>query len=90
MKQNIGKADRIARIVIGVALLSLLFVLDGDARWLGLLGLIPLGTAAVGFCPLYCPLKMDTRCCSKRGAGDEKKSSCCGGGACSTDTKDAA
>jgi hypothetical protein len=80
MQQNIGKIDKIVRVVVGLGLLSLLFILEGDARWLGLIGLVPLGTAAVGFCPLYCPLKLNT-CCASEGSGK----SCCGGGACSTD-----
>lgn len=80
MKQNIGKIDKIARVVVGLGLLSLLFVLDGDAKWLGLIGLVPLGTATIGFCPLYCPLNINTNC-SEGGA-------CCGGGACSTDKKE--
>lgn len=64
MKTNVGAADRILRIVIGLGLISLLFVLDGGARWLGLIGLVPLLTAGLGYCPLYalfgissCPLK---------------------------------
>ncbi len=63
MPQNIGHADRIIRIVIGIVLLSLYFVLPGNARLIGLVGLIPLGTALVRWCPLYslfglhtCPL----------------------------------
>ena len=64
MKQNLGSVDRIIRIIIGVVLLSLIFILDSGARWFGLIGLIPLLTAIIGFCPLYkifglssCPLK---------------------------------
>ncbi|AQT46150.1 MULTISPECIES: YgaP family membrane protein [Bartonella] len=64
MKQNLGSVDRIIRIIIGVVLLSLIFILDSGARWFGLIGLIPLITAIIGFCPLYkifglssCPLK---------------------------------
>ena len=63
MSQNIGHLDRVIRIVLGIILLSLYFVLPGDARLLGLIGLIPLGTALVRWCPLYslfglrtCPL----------------------------------
>ncbi len=63
MKTNVGNADRIVRLVLGLGLLSLLFVLDGNARWWGLIGVVPLVTAAFGFCPLYrvvglstCPL----------------------------------
>ncbi|MFZ1729092.1 MAG: DUF2892 domain-containing protein [Bacteroidota bacterium] len=53
MKINIGSTDRIVRIVLGVALLSLLFILEGNARYFGLIGIIPLATAAMKSCPLY-------------------------------------
>jgi len=63
MEANVGSLDRGVRVVIGLALLSLLFVLNGDARWLGLIGVVPVATAAFRFCPLYrvvglstCPL----------------------------------
>jgi hypothetical protein len=36
MEANVGSVDRGVRVVIGLALLGLLFVLNGDARWLGL------------------------------------------------------
>jgi hypothetical protein len=53
MEANVGSVDRGVRVVIGLALLSLLFVLNGDARWLGLIGVVPLATAAFRVCPLY-------------------------------------
>ena len=63
MKTNVGSIDRILRVLIGLALLSLFFILDGSAKWWGLVGLVPLLTAAAGNCPLYsilgissCPL----------------------------------
>ena len=84
MKQNVGKIDRIVRIVAGLGLLSLLFVLDGDARWIGLLGALPLASAITGVCCLYIPLGINTHCCRKNADGTEKKSACCGGG-CSTE-----
>lgn len=62
--KNMGTLDRVVRVVIGLVLLSLLVVLHGGARYIGLVGLIPLATALVGFCPLYrllgirtCPLQ---------------------------------
>jgi hypothetical protein len=64
MKVNIGSADKVVRIVVGLALLSLLFLLDGKARWFGLIGLVPLLTAFMGFCPLYTLLGVST--CPKR------------------------
>lgn len=51
MKTNEGNVDRILRIVLGLGLLSLVFV--GPQTMWGLVGLVPLLTGAVGFCPLY-------------------------------------
>ena len=51
MKTNIGSIDRIARIVIGVALLAL--TLTGTIGVWGWIGVVPLATAALGNCPLY-------------------------------------
>ena len=53
MKQNIGSVDRTLRIIVGLALLSLLFMLDGNARWLGLIGIVLILTAMVKWCPIY-------------------------------------
>nr|WP_209455068.1 DUF2892 domain-containing protein [Thermoanaerobacterium butyriciformans] len=53
VKSNIGTVDKIIRYVIGIILLCLLFFLKGNARYWGLLGLIPILTAAFGYCPLY-------------------------------------
>ena len=60
MKANVGTADRIVRIVIGLALLSLVVLLEGGARWFGLIGLVPLATALIGWCPAYAPFGIDT------------------------------
>ncbi len=64
MNVNVGSADKAVRIVIGLALLSLVFLLDGKARWFGLIGLVPLLTAFLGFCPLYTLLGVST--CPRR------------------------
>lgn len=53
MHANVGSADRVVLVVVGLALLSLLFVLNGNVRWWGLIGLVPLATSAFRFCPLY-------------------------------------
>lgn len=62
MKLNEGAIDRILRIVVGLGLLSLAFV-GPQTPW-GYVGLVPLLTGIIGFCPLYavfglstCPLK---------------------------------
>ena len=67
MKPNVGTLDRALRVVLGAALLALLIVLEGNARWLGLVGLVPLATAYVRWCPLYAVLGIDT-CFTDRGS----------------------
>jgi hypothetical protein len=61
MTRNVGTTDKAIRVIIGLGLLSLIFLLKGGARWIGLVGLLPLLTACVGFCPLYPAIKVDTR-----------------------------
>jgi hypothetical protein len=51
MNPNEGTLDRTLRILLGLALLALVFV--GPKSWIGLIGLVPLATGLVGFCPLY-------------------------------------
>jgi len=60
MKKNVGILERWARVLIGLAILSLIFVLQGGVKWIGLLGIIPLLTGIVGFCPLYALLHIRT------------------------------
>jgi hypothetical protein len=59
MKHRIGPVERRLRIAAGILLLSLLFALDGNARWWGLLGLLPLLTGMFSFCPLYWAIGVD-------------------------------
>jgi hypothetical protein len=63
---NVGTIDRIIRALAGLAILSLVFLLDGTARWWGLIGLFPLTTAAIGYCPPYAWLVINT-CGRKKG-----------------------
>jgi hypothetical protein len=58
--QNVGGVDRAIRIVIGVVILSLFFVLEGSKHWLALLGLVPLATGLIGWCPAYAPFGIRT------------------------------
>ena len=55
MKANVGGIDRTVRIIAGLAILSLYFVLEGPARWWTLLGLVVLATGVVRWCPAYLP-----------------------------------
>lgn len=59
--KNVGKPDRIIRIILGLGLLSLLFFLDGNAKYWGLVGLIPLITGLFGFCPIYYLLRISSK-----------------------------
>jgi hypothetical protein len=58
ISRNQSSVDRAARLIIGIVLLSLVFV-GPQTPW-GLLGLVPLLTAAVGWCPLYSVLGVST------------------------------
>jgi cadmium resistance protein CadD (predicted permease) len=58
MTRNIGSTERIIRAVAGLAILSLT-VVGPQSMW-GLLGLVPLATAAVGWCPPYSLLGINT------------------------------
>ena len=59
MFYNVGRTERAIRFAIGVAALSLTVV--GPRTPWGFLGLIPLFTAAIGWCPLYSLLGISTR-----------------------------
>ncbi len=63
MKKNVGGCDRKLRVIAGIAILAW-GILSGS--WLGLIGLVPLGTGMIGWCPAYCPFGISTTgsCCS--------------------------
>ena len=56
---NAGKIDRIVRVVVGIAIIG--WGVATQNYW-GAVGLVPLLTGAVGFCPLYPILKLNTGC----------------------------
>ena len=62
MTANVGTFDRIARVILGLVLIAL--TLTGAIGAWGWIGIVPLATAANGFCPAYkvfglstCPMK---------------------------------
>jgi hypothetical protein len=57
MKKNVGKTDKIVRIVIGVVILAVGYYFKS---WWGLIGLVPILTAAIGWCPAYLPFGIST------------------------------
>ncbi len=59
MAINIGTIDRVLRIGVGLALLSLVFV--GPKTMWGLVGLVPLLTALAGSCPVYSIFGLSTK-----------------------------
>ena len=51
MKHNVGGIDRVLRVVVGLVLIGL--AATGTAGWWGWLGVVPLATGALGWCPPY-------------------------------------
>ncbi|NUQ30827.1 MAG: DUF2892 domain-containing protein [Acidobacteriaceae bacterium] len=58
--KNVGILDQAVRIVVGVVLLSLIVLVEGSVRWIGLIGLVPLLTGLFSYCPLYSVLGIRT------------------------------
>ena len=58
MKSNVGGIDRILRVLAGLALIAWAAVLGGPVwAWIGV---VPLATAALGWCPAYVPFGIST------------------------------
>lgn len=58
MTPNEGKIDRVLRVTVGLVLIALVFV--GRQTMWGLLGILPLLTGLIGFCPLHAVLGLKT------------------------------
>jgi hypothetical protein len=63
MVANVGGIDRVLRAVLGIVLIALVFV-GPQTPW-GWIGVVPLATAAIRFCPLYTLLGLNT--CPRQG-----------------------
>ena len=50
MKSNVGKSDKVVRIVLGIIIAALGYYYQ---TWWGLIALVPILTAFMGFCPIY-------------------------------------
>ncbi|MEI8276303.1 MAG: DUF2892 domain-containing protein [Hyphomicrobiales bacterium] len=64
MTANVGTIDRIARVIIGIALIAfaLGFIAPGTSwAWVGWIGVVPLLTAALGNCPAYSVVGCSTK-----------------------------
>ena len=58
MKKNVGGIDRTLRIVLGLVLIGL--AASGAVGWWGYLGVVPLLTGLIGWCPPYALLGWNT------------------------------
>lgn len=58
MKTNEGTIDRALRVVAGLVLIAL--AATGTVGVWGYIGVVPLLTGAIGWCPLYLPLGIKT------------------------------
>ena len=64
MKANVGMFDRIARIVVGIALIAFAIgiIAPGTSwSWVGWIGVVPILTAIFGYCPAYTMVGCSTR-----------------------------
>jgi len=64
MSLNVGTFDRVARIIIGLALIAFALGLIAPGtgwNWVGWIGVVPIATALFGFCPAYRLFGMSTR-----------------------------
>ena len=64
MKANVGDIDRGLRVLGGIALLAFFALGESGARYIGLVGIVPLLTGLFRFCPLYGILGVNT--CPRR------------------------
>lgn len=57
MKRNVGRTDQIIRVILGVVIILVGIYFKS---WWGVLGLVPLVTGIIGYCPLYALIKVST------------------------------
>ena len=63
MNTNMGPIDRAVRVVLGLILIAFAIPIGVPATkwgWIGWIGIVPILTALVGFCPLYALLGIST------------------------------
>lgn len=76
MKPNIGTLDRAIRILAGLGLIAYGVI---NQTWIGAIGLVPLLTGLIRWCPAYLPLGLST--CGKD-SGPKGGGCGCGNGKC--------
>ncbi|MFV1996570.1 MAG: DUF2892 domain-containing protein [Acidiferrobacterales bacterium] len=61
MLKNVGSVDQMIRIVLGVALLGLIYFIEGPWRWgVGLVGVVLIATALVRWCPIFATIGLNS------------------------------
>jgi len=65
MRRNVGTGDSVFRIILGLVLLSLIFI--GPKTWWGLIGIMPLSTGLLQSCPVYLAFGINTCTLPKQG-----------------------
>ncbi|MBC8479468.1 MAG: DUF2892 domain-containing protein [FCB group bacterium] len=63
MEKNVGKSDKTFRYILGIVVLIIGFYLKS---WWGLVGLLPIITASIGWCPAYLPFGIKTCATEKK------------------------
>jgi len=63
MQQNVGGLDRSLRIIVGLAIIAAGFYFQS---WWGAVGVIPLLTGSLGWCPAYLPFGISSCACDKK------------------------
>ena len=58
MKQNVGSIDRTLRVIVGLGLISMVFI--GPQSVWGWVGIVPLATGLIGWCPPYALLGINS------------------------------
>ena len=72
MSKNIGSLERVIRILAGLGIISLAFI-GPQSPW-AFLGIVPLLTGLIGWCPPYALLGIST---CKSCKGSDKFGKCC-------------
>jgi hypothetical protein len=67
MKKNVGNVDKTIRIILGIGIIVMGI---GFQSWLGIIGVIPLITGIIGYCPLYSIFSIST---CKISSGEKKE-----------------
>ncbi len=60
MTQNVGGIDRILRILVGLAAIAFAVISSHELAVWGWIGVVPLATGLIGWCPAYLPFGLKT------------------------------